>query len=163
MTGIRFLKNFLLFALTLPAMAQLPISIGLKGGYVQNKQPDNEIFPLKAGPYVELSLPILPTFETGLMFERYKFGSQTATVYQVPILIKKRINAIVIKPFFSGGVTLRRIPTLNESGGGVTVAGGATIGLLPVKIEPELRFTRWIGAGYTPRSNQTEFLIGIRF
>ncbi|MCX6609454.1 MAG: hypothetical protein NTW74_01220 [Acidobacteria bacterium] len=157
------MKNLLLFVLTLPAMAQLPISIGLKGGYVQNQQPSSEIFPLKAGPYIELNLPVLPTFETGLMFERYKLGSRTATVYQVPILVKKRINAIAIKPFFSGGITLRRIPSFNETGGGVTIAGGATIGLLPIKIEPELRYTRWIGADYAPRSNQTEFLIGIRF
>jgi hypothetical protein len=157
------LKTLLLVVFTLPALAQLPISIGLKGGYVQNQQPSSEIFPLKAGPYLELNLPVLPTFETGLMFERYKLGSRTATVYQVPVLVKKRINAIAIKPFFSGGITLRRIPSLNESGGGVTLAGGATIGLLPIKIEPEIRYTRWIGADYTPRSNQTEFLIGIRF
>ncbi len=157
------MKTLLLVVFTLPALAQLPISIGLKGGYVQNQQPSSEIFPLKAGPYLELNLPVLPTFETGLMFERYKLGSRTATVYQVPVLVKKRINAIAIKPFFSGGITLRRIPSLNESGGGVTLAGGATIGLLPIKIEPEIRYTRWIGADYTPRSNQTEFLIGIRF
>ena len=157
------MKNLILFALSIPALAQLPISIGLKGGYVDNKQGNSEIFPLKAGPYVELSLPFLATFETGLMFERYKSGSRSAAVYQVPILVKKRINAIAIKPFFSGGVTLRKIPSLNETGGGVTLAGGITLGLLPIKIEPEIRYTRWIGGDYTPRSSQTEFLIGIRF
>jgi hypothetical protein len=157
------LKNFLFFSLTLPVLAQLPVSVGLKAGLVQNKQPGSEIFPLKAGPYVELNLPVLPTFETGLMFERYTLGSRSATVYQVPILVKKRINAIAIKPFFSGGITLRRIPTFDESGGGLTLAGGLSLGLLPIKIEPEIRYTRWIGADYTPRSNQTEFLIGIRF
>ncbi len=157
------MKYFVFFALTLPALPQLPISIGLKGGVVQNKQPNSEIFPLKAGPYVELSLPFLATFETGLMLERYKFGSRSAAVYQVPILMKKRINAIAIKPFFSGGVTLRKIPSLNETGGGITLAGGVTLGLLPIKIEPEIRYTRWVSGNYTPKSTQTEFLIGIRF
>jgi hypothetical protein len=155
--------TFACLLFVLPSLAQLPISIGLKGGYVNNTQPSSEIFPLKAGPYVELSLPVLPTFETGLMFERYKSGPVTAAVYQVPILVKKRINAVAIKPFLSGGITLRRIPSLNESGAGLTVAGGFTLGLLPIKLEPELRYTRWLGSSYTPNPQQTEVLIGIRF
>lgn len=144
------------------ASAQLPLSVGLKAGYVKNSRPESEILPFKGGPYVELNLPILPTFETGLMISRYRAGT-SATVYEVPILIKKRINAIAIKPFISGGVTLRRIPDLNSSYPGITIAGGVTLGLLPVKIEPELRYTRWFQSSYVPRANQTEILIGIRF
>ena len=152
-----------LFAFAASALAQLPISVGIKAGFVDNRQPFSEIASLKGGPYLELSLPVLPTFETGIMFERLRLGPQTLTVYQVPILVKKRINAVAIKPFFSGGVTLRRVPTFNESHPGLTLAGGVTIGLLPIKIEPEVRFTRWIFPSYNPRSQQTEFLVGIRF
>lgn len=125
-----------LFAFAASALAQLPISVGIKAGFVDNRQPFSEIASLKGGPYLELSLPMLPTFETGIMFERLRLGPQTLTVYQVPILVKKRINAVAIKPFFSGGVTLRRVPTFNESHPGLTVAGGVTLGLLPIKIEP---------------------------
>ena len=144
------------------ANAQLPLSVGLKAGYVKNSRPESEILPFKGGPYVELNLPILPTFETGLMMSRYR-GNTSATVYEVPILVKKRINAVAIKPFISGGITLRRIPDLNESHPGVTVAIGVTPGLLPIKIEPELRYTRWFQGSFVPRANQTEILIGIRF
>ncbi len=157
------MKILLVFALSLPAMAQLPVSVGLKGGLVYSNLTNGELFALKAGPYLELSLPILPTIETGLMFERYKFGSRTEAVYQVPVLLKKRMNAIAIKPFISLGATFRGIPTINANGGGITIAGGATLGLLPVKIEPEIRFTRWIGDNHGLRQQQAEFLVGFRF
>jgi hypothetical protein len=143
--------------------AQLPLSVGLKAGYVNNKQPGSEIFPLKGGPYLELSLPLLPTFETGLMFERYNAGTLSGTVYQIPILLKKRMNFIAVKPFFSGGATIRRIPSLQSNQLGATFAGGITLGLLPIKIEPEIRYTRWLQSDYSPNNQQTEFLIGIRF
>lgn len=153
-----------IFATT--AFAQLPVSVGLKAGYVNNVNntiPRSEILPFKGGPYVELSLPILPTFEAGLMIERYRSGGMSTTVYQVPLLVKQRLNLIALKPFFAGGVTLRRIPEFDVSHPGLTVAAGVTLGLLPIKIEPELRYTRWFRSTLTPRSQQTEFLIGIRF
>ena len=149
------------------ASAQLPLSIGVKAGFVNNSNEilnfKTSIFPVKAGPYLELSLPFLPTIETGIMFEGYKALNTTSAVYQVPVLLKKRFNAIAVKPFLSAGGTIRMIPALNEKSGGLTVAAGLTIGLLPIKIEPEIRFTRWIQSSFTPSSQQTEFLVGIRF
>jgi len=158
---MRFILLFVVLASA--AFAQLPVSVGLKAGYVNNTSPGSEILPFKGGPYLELSLPILPTFETGFMVERYRSGTNSTTVYQIPVLIKQRLNLIALKPFFAGGVTFRRIPEFDKSHPGLTVAAGVTLGLLPIKIEPELRFTRWIRSSFTPRSNQTEFLIGIRF
>jgi hypothetical protein len=158
------LKSFALLLFAVSAWAQLPVSVGLKGGYVNNRAPDREVFPLKGGPYLELSLPFLPTIETGILFERFEgFGSRSNMVYQVPVLIKKRINAVAIKPFFAAGLTFRQIPSLNSSNPGITLAGGVTLGLLPIKIEPEIRYTRWTSADFPPRIQQTEFLIGIRF
>jgi len=158
------LKLIFLLSLSGLAFAQLlPVSVGIKAGYVNNRQTATEIWPFKAGPYVELSLPFLPIFETGVLFERYRAGSQTLTVYQVPVLVKKRFNAVAIKPFLSGGATVRMIPSRDERSTGVTVAAGVTVGLLPIKIEPEIRFTRWIQSGFTPKSQQTEVLVGIRF
>ncbi len=161
------MKLILFFLLTSLASAQLPLSIGIKAGFVKNSQKignfETSIIPVKAGPYLELSLPFLPTFETGIMFEGYKALNSTSAVYQVPILVKKRFNAIAIKPFISAGATIRMLPALHEKSGGLTLAGGITIGLLPIKIEPELRYTRWIQSSFTPRSQQTELLVGIRF
>lgn len=158
------MRSFLILLLSALALsAQSPISVGLKAGYVRNSRQTSEIVPFKGGPYVELKLPVLPTFETGLMIERYSAGPTSATIYQVPILVKKRFNAVAVKPFFSAGVTLRRIPSLDDMHPGLTLAGGVTLGLLPIKIEPEIRFTRWVQSSFTPRSQQVEFLVGIRF
>ncbi len=147
--------------------AQLPISIGVKGGGVLNQisvpRTVNEIFPLKGGPYLELSLPFLPIIESGVMFENYNSPSGSLLVYQVPLLLKKRFNAIAIKPFVAGGATLRMVPSRNEQSGGATFALGFTVGLLPIKIEPELRYTHWFNTVETPRPQQIEFLVGIRF
>ena len=149
------------------ASAQLPVSIGIKAGFVKNSNEilgiKTSIIPVKAGPYLELSLPFLPIIETGIMFEGFKAFNRTSAVYQVPILLKKRFNAIAVKPFLSAGGTIRMLPALNEKSGGLTVAAGLTIGLLPIKIEPELRYTRWIQSTFSPRSQQAEFLVGIRF
>ena len=149
------------------ASAQLPVSIGIKAGFVKNSTEilgiKTSIIPVKAGPYIELSLPFLPIIETGIMFEGYKAFNSTSAVYQVPILLKKRFNAIAIKPFLSAGGTIRILPALHEKSGGLTVAAGVTFGLLPIKIEPEIRYTRWIQSAFSPRSQQTEFLVGIRF
>jgi hypothetical protein len=145
------------------ASAQLPISVGVKAGYVNNSRPGAEITPFKGGPYVELNLPVLPTIESGILFERFSSGGQSATIYQVPILLKKRFNTFAIKPFFSGGTTIRRVPQVDSTHAGLTVAGGLTFSLLPIKVEPEIRYTRWFQSSLTPRSQQTEFLVGFRF
>lgn len=149
------------------AYGQLPVSIGVKAGGVWNELTvgslQSRIFPLKAGPYVEVSLPFLPTIETGLMFERFTALGEAHAVYQVPVLVKKRFNAVAVKPFLAGGATIRIVPGRSEKSGGATVAAGVTIGLLPVKIEPEFRYTRWVGTTSVPRAGQVEFLVGLRF
>lgn len=145
------------------AFAQLPISVGVKAGYVSNSRGNSEILPFKGGPFLELNLPVIPTIETGLMLERYSINGNGSTVYQVPVLLKKRVNSLAIKPFASAGITFRRVPEYDHSTAGLTVAGGLTLSVLPIKIEPELRYTKWFSAAHSPRSFQTEFLIGFRF
>ncbi|MFN8686039.1 MAG: hypothetical protein ACK6DZ_18645 [Acidobacteriota bacterium] len=145
------------------AWGQLPISFGVKAGYVGNAQPGSRIFPFKGGAYVEVKVPKLPRLEGGLMLERYETGGRALTVYQIPLLLKKRFGLAPAQPFLSGGVTLRRVPAFGENYPGLTVAAGLTLGLLPVKIEPELRLTRWLQSNYSPRGQQAELLIGFRF
>lgn len=147
----------------LAGRAELPVTFGVKAGVVRNEQPGSRIVPVKGGAYAEVKLPKLPRIETGLMLERYETGSRGVAVYQVPVLLKKRFSGVAVRPFLSGGVTLRRLPAFEENYPGLTVAGGLTLGLLPVKLEPEVRFTRWLQSNYTPQSQQVEFLVGIRF
>ncbi len=156
-----------MFLLSGVAYGQLPVSFGVKAGGVWNELTSgslqSRIFPLKAGPYVEVSLPFLPTIETGVMFERFTGLGVANAVYQVPVLVKKRFNAVAVKPFLAGGATFRMVPGRSEKSGGATVAAGLTVGLLPVKIEPEFRYTRWVNTSAVPRSGQVEFLVGLRF
>ncbi|WP_031496921.1 hypothetical protein [Bryobacter aggregatus] len=155
------------FCLAPLCFGQLPLSLGLKGGFVNNEKEipgrDNRIFPFKIGPYLELKLPFLPTIESGFMFERFNSPTGSVSVYQVPILVKKRFNAIAIQPFLSGGATIRMVPARDERTGGITVAAGLTPRFLPLKLEPEFRYTHWINTANTPRDSQVEFLIGLRF
>ncbi len=155
--------RILLLFVSAGLFAQGPLSFGLKGGIVRNSAPGSEIFPLKGGPFVELKLPFLPRIESGLMLERFEAGPVSATVYQVPVLLKKRMSSVAVQPFLSGGMTYRRIPRFDRSHAGLTVAGGLSFNLLLLKIEPEFRYTRWIRESFSPRPQQTEFLIGIRF
>ena len=124
------MRIFCLLFLAATLEAQLPISIGIKAGGVLNQisvpRTLNEIFPLKGGPYIELSLPFLPIIESGVMFENYNSPSGSLLVYQVPLLVKKRFNAIAIKPFVAGGATVRMVPARKEQSGGATFAAGFT-------------------------------------
>jgi hypothetical protein len=145
------------------AWGQLPVSVGIKAGYVENAQPGSRVFPFKGGAYVELKVPKLPRLESGLMVERYEMGGRGMAVYQIPLLLKKRFGLAPVQPFLSGGVTLRQVPAFGENYPGLTAAAGVTLGMLPVKIEPELRLTRWLQSNYSPRGQQLELLIGFRF
>jgi hypothetical protein len=155
--------RFLLLLAATSLLAQSPLSFGLKGGIVRNSRPGAEIFPLKGGPFVELKLPLLPRIETGVLFERYQSQPFDAGIYQAPVLLKKRFGGLGFHPFISGGATFRGIPRINRNHAGITFAGGLSFALLPLKIEPEVRYTRWLNPSLSPQPSQTELLIGFRF
>ncbi|GAB4360008.1 MAG: hypothetical protein OHK0021_04150 [Bryobacter sp.] len=144
---------------SLPLAAQSPLSFGLKAGYVRSAEADP---PFTGGAYLELAIPFLASFETGVLFKRYDFGPEAKGATEIPILLKKRIGPFPVKPFLSTGATLHK-----QSGRdwrtGFTIGGGVTISALLIKLEPELRFNRY-GQGVLPGGrNQTEVLVGFRF
>ena len=118
----------------------------------------------------------------------------TASTWQFPILLKYRFSDNRVRPFVSGGVAAYRIGGVEQSGelitqlpseirsaisrvgnsfvnGGGVVAGGLEFKAGPLRIAPELRFTRWaIGKNVGTddvflRLNQsrTQFLVAIGF
>lgn len=123
-----------------------------------------------------------------------EISKTTASTWQFPLLLKYRFTGGVIRPFVSGGVAAYRvgsIETLGETisqlpsevrtalsrvgnsfvnGGGV-VAGGVEFKLGPLRIAPEVRFSRWVidkSVGtqtVTLRMEQsrTHFLVGFGF
>jgi hypothetical protein len=109
---------------------------------------------------------------------------RTASTFDIPLLLKVRSNAW----FASAGSTIRRIGDLDQYYRqvplfpgfppsetrltvpkedrfryGITFSGGRTMAVGPLKLEPELRFTRWTALRETPRQNQIDLLLGVRF
>lgn len=166
------------------AQAQLPIHLGIKAGGVWNRQTISpstiaKIVPATIGGYAEIDLPLIPVIETGIFFKRYQLDSPTPTnqlranALELPILLKKRFTPLPVQPFLAAGGTLRWVPTVRnngldlninaQSGFGLTAAAGVSFKVLLLRVEPELRLTRWLRGAYLPRQNQAEFLVGVRF
>jgi hypothetical protein len=138
-------------------LAQLPFGFGLKGGAVRAQGASPAI---TGGPYMELKIPFLISVESGVLFKRYDYAGRSQTAYEIPILLKKRIGPFPVQPFLSGGATIRNAQRTDT---GFTVGAGVTFNALLIKVEPEVRYTRYPG-GTLPRSqNQTELLVGFRF
>ena len=127
----------------------------------------------------------------GLPFE---ISTTTASTWQFPVLLKYRFSANTVRPFVSGGVAAYRIGGVKQAGelitqlpseirtainragnsfvnGGGVVGGGVEFKAGPLRIAPEIRFTRWvIGKSVgtndvSVRLNQsrTQLLVGIGF
>ncbi len=151
------MKLLLLVVLSSAAYAQL--SLGLKGGIVRT---ENASPPLTGGAYAELKIPFVASVESGILFKRYAFPGEKRAAYEVPILLKKRIGPFPVQPFLSAGLTLHKRSDADLRRG-LTLGGGMSFNALLVKIEPELRYTRY-GSGVLPVGrNQVEVLFGFRF
>lgn len=112
------------------------------------------------------------------------YVSRTANVFDIPLLLKARHNSF----FASAGSTIRRlgdykqnfrqiplfpgfnptqssakIPNEDRLRYGITAALGYSRPLWRVSFEPELRFTRWTALRQTPRQNQIDLILGVRF
>lgn len=110
--------------------------------------------------------------------------TRTAPTFDIPLLLKVRRNAW----FGSAGSTIRRtgdfnqnfrqvpqfagfatsetsarVPNEDRYRYGATLAAGRTIPVGRLVWEPELRFTRWTALRATPRQNQLDLLLGVRF
>ena len=143
------------------------------------------------GPMIELRLPWHLGIELDALYRplhltnttRIAVGqgttitlNGTANSWEFPVLAKYRFLGGPVKPYIEAGPSFRAVrrftlgnPTLSNAG--FTAGGGIELGLLRLKVAPELRYTRWAsdsnpGAVFaTPVSNvnQAEFLVGISF
>jgi hypothetical protein len=118
----------------------------------------------------------------------------TASTWQFPMLLKYRFSSHSVRPFVSGGVAVYRIGSVQQSGelisqlpgeirsvisrvgnsfvnGGGVVGGGLELKAGPLRIAPEIRFTRWvIGKSFGTNDvsvglnqSRTQLLVGIGF
>jgi hypothetical protein len=121
-------------------------------------------------------------------------STTTASTWQFPLLLKYRFSDAALRPFLSGGVAAYRIGGVRQSGelitqlpseirsvinragnsfvnGGGVVGGGVEIKAGPLRLAPEIRFTRWalgkaVGTGDVSlqlNQSRTQLLVGIGF
>ncbi len=159
-----------------------PLGIGVKGGVpatglVMSSYHDSGSFPSTgsryvAGPTVELRLPFGLGIEADALYRHVINPSGNA--WEVPLLAKVRLPARgSAVPYAVGGGVFKRNEILRafqvgppETTSGFVIGGGLELRLGPVRLGPELRYTRWTGdfsfRGYNLiNRNQVEFLFGI--
>jgi hypothetical protein len=110
------------------------------------------------GPFLEVRLPANFAIEFDALYEKFRLdqiGRPTARVssWQFPLLLKYRIGHGRVRPFILGGPVAYYIGDIPDeftrfgnsffNGGGV-VGGGVEVKFGPLRIGPEIRFTRWV-------------------
>ena len=103
-------------------------------------------------------------------------SSATINTWEFPLLAKYRLSTPVIKPFLEAGPSFRHVslfsgdsPHLSQAG--FTAGVGVGFKLMRLRIDPEIRYTRWGTDSkpspylFDPRSNvnQAELLLGLSF
>lgn len=109
--------------------------------------------------------------------------------WQFPLQLKYRFSGEVLRPFVNTGASFRHLYNLNQvpqfitgpstgqinigsnTKAGFVIGGGVEFKLGPIKISPEVRYTRWgadtfrqgIGGVFDLNSNEAQFLVGLTF
>ena len=187
------------------------LSFGVKGGVpltdaVDVLNPDRYFSnkaPAVIGPVVELGLFAGLSAEANLLYRRVEYTSvpeeppetiirTSGQSWEIPVLAKFRMPGALVRPFFSAGLSYRRLARFKErvltgglagtvevseppelkdrSTGGATVGGGMELSLPLIRVSAELRYTRWGSSsiksavtGLATQLNQADFLLGILF
>jgi hypothetical protein len=147
----------LLILAAVGAWAQLPVSLGFQVSSVRANS--NQGFG--GGLYGELSLPVIPAIRSGILFRENLFVPGGGYMADIPVLLKKGFGLPApVKPYVMGGAVFRRVSALDRNTTGISVGAGITIRALIVKLEPEVRFTRFTSQGI---GSEVDFTLGFRF
>jgi hypothetical protein len=160
--------------LPITGFAQLPISLGVKGGWPLTYALSDSNGPgltrfysnsreFIVGPMVELRLPLRFSVEADALYHPFNvtIGSTNSStvlsdtsysVWEFPILVKYHFGGHFLDPFVGVGPEFRTQPgglfsqnTTNISSGGFVLAGGLDFKLKIIRISPEIRYTHWGG------------------
>lgn len=156
----------LVLAASLPAQS---LHFGLAGGASLTNgfqlSKDRKDFIL--GPTAEVRFPLGFSLEADALYRRME-STKGINAFEFPILAKVRLSVLpLIKPFVSGGLSLRAIDS-PVSKKGLTLGAGLEFQILKVRLAPTLRYTRW-GSDSKPLptllsgQNQAQFLLAISF
>ncbi len=140
------------------------------------------------GPTAELRLPLGFSVEADALYRPLSLvnentivsGSTTVrsatdiSAWEFPILGKYHfLHTPIVKPYVEAGPIFRALGSSGSylSNKGFAMGGGVDVKLFVVRVEPEIRYSRWggdasAGPGFfaaPSNQNQAEFLIGISF
>ncbi len=173
-------------------MIAQPLSIGIRGGvpltsgFTTFTAPgttiryDSGSNLYMVGPMAELHLPLGLSVEADGLYHPLSQrttalgSSSTENIpsWEFPILAKYHFPFPVVKPVIMAGPSFRHIRFDYFSNSGFTIGGGVEIKLARIRVEPELRYTRWggdaapgpgVGFNIPSQLNQGSFLVGIAF
>jgi len=129
------------------------------------------------GPYVELRLPFHLAVEADALYRKYTIGNAgilaTGSSWEFPIVLKHRLLAGPVKPYFEGGLAFSRLSDIRTfspnhlSNYGVVAGGGVEFNMLLFKVSPEVRYTGWgfrnFDGPVQSQRNQVAVLVGFGF
>jgi hypothetical protein len=203
-------------------MSAQSVAVGVKGGLPVTQTSDEgreagryggqTQFQLKRytlGPTIEIGLPWHFRIEADAMYKHarqdrfagpapYAVLTQEGArvnIWEVPLLLKYRVQRGAWRPFAVAGANLRHVGDLSVDviskipvydplvgiGGnylelrqsltypgdslryGISLGGGLSRKLGPLRIEPELRYTHWTAHRWMATTEQLEILIGLTF
>ena len=154
-------------------------SVGLKAGipltdvYNNNAVPDGAAHSSETrftiGPTVELHLPLHFSVELDALWRQSSFstngghflgtGQQDSTVndWQLPLLVKYQPWFGPVRPFLDAGPVYRHVSTTmssapapsHGSSSGIAVGGGVSLKAWHLRLEPEIRYTRWLTSAFS--------------
>ena len=191
------MKRLLLLVFLSQVALAGPFGFGVKGGVPMTDMIDSvssrDLSLASAtkrytiGPTVEIRLPFGFGVEADFLYKRTSIElvqdpsgettteQKSATSLEFPLLGKYRLPGDEVRPYVAAGVSFRHLSDLkafvtgaDPASRGFVMAGGIQFKLGPVRLSPELRWTRWgSGSGETGvlkyNRNQAEFLVGITF
>jgi outer membrane protein W len=165
---------FLGLLLPIAGFAQLPISLGVKGGWPLTYALSDSNGPgltrfysnsreFIVGPMVELRLPLRLSVEADALYHPFNvttgstngsavLSDTSYSVWEFPILVKYHFGGHFLDPFVGVGPEFRTQPgglfsqnITNISSGGLVLAAGLDFKLKIIRISPEIRYTHWGG------------------
>lgn len=178
-----------------PLTDTLEVAKNVSNGYTTNTK------RYTVGPMVELRLPWGLGVEVDALYKNVNYNgttlvsssSTTGSAWQFPVLAKKRFGSGAVRPYIGAGPAFQHLfglkqvtrffttsstattndpPELDSrSGIGGVLEAGFELHVGPLKLSPEIRYTRWGSPSFLStlrrsidlNRNQAEFLLGIAF
>ncbi len=134
------------------------------------------------GPTFEVRLPANLGITFDLLYQRMEFTdngqSRTGSLWEFPLMMRKKFGPGPAKPFLAAGAVFSRISGLairdpeefvKNSTTGVVFGGGVEIRLPIIRVAPEIRYTHRFSDQFrisnliNTNSNQLTMLVGVTF